>query len=81
MHQMRSDNGSNFIGARELKEVLAEMNQNQVKQEMLKESSDWFEVKLNVPKEGNSRLPGCFAAKINRFSTSDRPQSVQKRVF
>lgn len=32
-------------------------------------------------KEGNSCLPGCFAAKINRFSTSDRAQSVQKRVF
>lgn len=50
VRQMRSDNGSNFIGARrELKEALAEMDQNQVKQEMLKESCDWFEVKLNVP--------------------------------
>ena len=50
VRQMRSDNGSNFIGARrELKEALAEMEQNQVKQEMLKESCDWFELKLNVP--------------------------------
>lgn len=50
VRQMRSDNGSNFIGARrELKEALAEMDQGQVKQEMLKESCDWFEVKLNVP--------------------------------
>ena len=39
-----------FIGARrELKEELAEMDQNQVKQEMLKESCDWFKLKLNVP--------------------------------
>ena len=29
--------------------ALAEMDQNQVKQEMLKESCDWFELKLNVP--------------------------------
>ena len=50
MRQMRSNNGSNFIGAqRELKEALAETDQSQVKQEMLKESCDWFEVKLNVP--------------------------------
>ena len=50
VRQMRSDNGSNFIGARrELKEALAEMDQNQVKQEMLKESCDWFELKLNAP--------------------------------
>lgn len=50
VRQMRSDNGSNFIGARrELKEALAEMDQNQVKQDMLKKGCDWFEVKLNVP--------------------------------
>lgn len=50
VRQMRSDNGSNFIGARrELKEALAEMDQNQVRQEMLKERCDWFELKLNVP--------------------------------
>ena len=47
---MRSDNGSNFIGARrELKEALAEMDQDQVKAEMLKENCDWVEVKFNVP--------------------------------
>ena len=46
---MRSDNGSNFIGARrELKEALAEMDRDQVKVEMLK-GCDWFEVKFNVP--------------------------------
>ena len=50
MRQMHSDNGSNFIGeGRELKEALAEMDQSQVKQEMLKENCDWFELKLNVP--------------------------------
>ncbi|XP_067023705.1 uncharacterized protein [Acropora muricata] len=50
VRRMRSDNGSNFIGAgRELKEALAEMDENQVRQEMLKEKCDWFELKLNVP--------------------------------
>ena len=50
VRQMRSDNGSNFIGARrELKEALAEMDRDQVKVEMLKENCDWFEVKFNVP--------------------------------
>lgn len=48
--QMRSSNGSNFIGARrELKEALAEMDKDKVKAEMLEENCDWIEVKLNVP--------------------------------
>lgn len=50
VRQMRSDNGSNFIGVRrELKKALAGMNQDEVKAEMLKENCDWMEVKLNVP--------------------------------
>ena len=63
MRQMRSDNGSNFIGARrELKEALAEMDQNQVQQEMLKENCDWFEVKLNVPSA--SHMGGVWERQI-----------------
>ena len=50
VRQMRSDNGSNFIGVRrELKKALVGMNQDEVKAEMLKENCDWMEVKLNVP--------------------------------
>ena len=50
VRQMRSDNGSNFLGAcRELKEALAEIDKEKVKSEMLKENCDWFEVKLNPP--------------------------------
>lgn len=50
VRHMRSDNGSNFIGARrELKEALAEMDEDKVKAEMLEENCDWIEVKLNVP--------------------------------
>ena len=50
VRQMRSDNGSNFIGARrELAEAHAEMDQNQGRQEVLKENCKFFELKLNVP--------------------------------
>lgn len=63
VRQMRSDNGSNFIGARrELKEALAEMDQSQVKEEMLKENCDWFEVKLNVPSA--SHMGGIWERQI-----------------
>ena len=60
---MRSDNGSNFIGARrELKEALAEMDQDQVKAEMLKENCDWVEVKFNVPSA--SHVGGIWECQI-----------------
>lgn len=60
---MRSNNGSNFIGARrELKEALAEMDQDQVKTEMLKENCDWLEVKVNVPSA--SHMGGIWERQI-----------------
>ncbi|XP_073234570.1 uncharacterized protein [Porites lutea] len=63
VRQMRSDNGSNFIGARrELKEALAEMDRDQVKVEMLKENCDWFEVKFNVPSP--SHMGGIWERQI-----------------
>ena len=65
VRQMRSDNGSNFIGAqRELKEALAEMDRDQVKVEMLKENCDWFEVKFNVPSA--SHMGGIWEHQIQR---------------
>lgn len=63
VRQMRSNNGSNFIGARrELKEALAEMDQDQVKTEMLKENCDWLEVKVNVPSA--SHMGGIWERQI-----------------
>ena len=63
VRQMRSDNGSNFIGARrELREALAEMDQDQVKVEMLKENCDWVEIKFNVPSA--SHMGGIWERKI-----------------
>ena len=48
--QLRSDQGTNFVGARnELHECLRQMDQNKIKQELLKESCDWVEFKMNVP--------------------------------
>jgi len=47
---LRSDNGTNFIGAnRELKDCLAEMNQKKIATELLKMNCDSIEVKFNPP--------------------------------
>ena len=60
---MRSDNGSNFIGARqELRQALAENDQGEVKAEMLKEICDWIKVKLNVPSA--SHMGGIWERQI-----------------
>lgn len=60
---MHSHNGLNFIRARrEFKEALAEMDRDQVKVEMLKETCDWFEVKFNVPSA--SHMSGIWERQI-----------------
>ena len=83
MSQMCSDNGSNFIRARrELNEVLAEMEQRQVKQDMLKENCDWFELKLNVPSASHM---GLGMPNKNREKCALRPtgekRSSNERTF
>ena len=50
IRQLRSDQGTNFVGARrELKQALNEMDHERVKSQLLKENCDWFEFKMNVP--------------------------------
>ena len=50
VHQLRSNQGSNFVGAkRELKEAVAEFDDNQIKDELLKNNCDWITFKMNVP--------------------------------
>ena len=50
VRQMRSDRGTNFVGAkRELGEALREIDQSRVRDFLLKENCDWVEFKLNVP--------------------------------
>ena len=46
--QLRSDQGTNFIGAhRELKEVLKEIDQDKVRIILLKENCKWIDFTLN----------------------------------
>lgn len=49
VRQLRSNHGTNFIGARsELKAALCEMNQDRVKDYLLKNGCEWIPFKLNV---------------------------------
>lgn len=50
VRQLRSDQGTNFVGAsNELKVALSEMNQDTLKKEMARTSCDWIVFKMNVP--------------------------------
>jgi len=50
IRQLRSDRGTNFVGARnELTQALAEMDQEKIKTKLLEEQCDWFSFKMNVP--------------------------------
>ena len=61
--QIRSDRGTNFVGARrELAEALEEIDQERVKNHLLKENCDWFEMKMNVP--STSHMGGTWERQI-----------------
>ncbi|KAK3745254.1 hypothetical protein QZH41_010888, partial [Actinostola sp. cb2023] len=63
IRQLRSDQGTNFVGARrQLKEALAEMDQDSVKAELLKDNCDWIEFKMNVPSA--SHMGGAWERQI-----------------
>ena len=50
MKQLRCDQGTNFIGARnELKTALTEMNQNYVQEYLLRNKCEWMPFKFNAP--------------------------------
>lgn len=50
VRQLRSDQGTNFIGAkRELREALQSMDQSKISAELLKENCDWMTFKMNPP--------------------------------
>ena len=56
IRQLRSDQGTNFVGAcRELKQALAEMEQQKIKTKLLEEQCDWFSFKMNVPAASHMR--------------------------
>ena len=50
MKQIRSDRGSNFVGAKsELEEALSEMDQARIHNFLLERNCGWFEFKMNPP--------------------------------
>ena len=50
VRQLRSDCGTNFIGAhRELKEGLEEMNENKIRARLLEDNCEWISFKFNPP--------------------------------
>ena len=63
IRQLRSDCGTNFVGARkELKEALNQMDQTQVRDFLLKEKCDFFEFKMNPPSA--SHMGGVWERQI-----------------
>lgn len=63
IRQLRSDQGTNFVGARrELREALAEMKQDVIKTKLLKDNCDWVEFKMNVPSA--SHMGGAWERQI-----------------
>ena len=54
VRQLRCDQGTNFIGARnELQKALSEMDDSKIQRELVKENCDWFNFKTNVPHASN----------------------------
>ncbi|XP_072170025.1 uncharacterized protein [Diadema setosum] len=50
VRQLRSDQGTMFVGARsELREALAEMDQSEVQEYLLQNGCDWIPFQMNVP--------------------------------
>lgn len=50
IQQLRSDQGTNFVGAKnELEAALHEMDHKKIQRELLKDNCDWFAWKMNVP--------------------------------
>ena len=50
VRQLRSDQGTNFVGAKnDLQQALTEVDQNKLRQALLKRNCDWVTYKMNVP--------------------------------
>ncbi len=61
--QLRSDRGSNFIGAKgELSQAWNEMNQHQVQKFLLTKNCDWIQFDMNVPH--SSHMGGVWERQI-----------------
>ena len=63
VRQLRSDRGSNFIGAKgELSQAWNEMNQHQVQKFLLTKNCDWIQFDMNVPH--SSHMGGVWERQI-----------------
>ena len=63
VRQLRSDQGTNFIGARgELKDALRELDHEKITSEMLKNHCDWVVFKMHVPNA--SHMGGSWERQI-----------------
>ena len=76
MRQLRSDQGTNFIGARsELKAALCEMNQDHVQDYLLRNGCEWIPFKLNVPH--SSHMGGTWERMIRSVRNALEPLLLQ----
>ena len=51
VHHIRSDQGTNFVGARRvLRVALEEIDKDRIRVEVLKLNCDWIKFKMNIPK-------------------------------
>ena len=63
IRELRSDRGTNFVGAkRELAETISEMDENQIQQVLLQEGCDYFTFKMNDPSA--SHMGGIWERQI-----------------
>ncbi|PFX15421.1 hypothetical protein AWC38_SpisGene20355 [Stylophora pistillata] len=76
VRQMRSDQGTNFIGARgELKAALGEMNQDYVQDYLLRNRCEWIPLKLNV--SHSSHMGGTYENMIRSVRNTLEPLLLQ----
>ena len=63
VHQLRSDRGTNFIGAqRELTQALEQMDQEKIRSRLLKDDYEWINFKMNPPSA--SHMGGSWEREI-----------------
>ena len=76
VRQLRSDKGTNFIGARsELKAALCEMNQDHVQDYLLRNGWEWIPFMLNVPH--SSHMGGTWERMIRSVRNALEPLLLQ----
>ncbi|KAK3726566.1 hypothetical protein QZH41_001952, partial [Actinostola sp. cb2023] len=63
IRQLRSDRGTNFVGAKkELQEAVKQLDQTKIQEFLLKRNCDWFKFEMNVP--SSSHMGGSWERQI-----------------